>query len=60
MPEETKVLHLEEQVELELQRKQVECQHSYHFQGDIGNYQSYVCSKCSKVYWVRHNNPNKT
>jgi len=58
---ENKALHIEEQVALEIQRKQVECVHDYRFQGEIGKYYSYACKKCSKVYWVEPlKYPNKT
>tara|TARA_Y100001938_G_scaffold151024_1_gene245254 strand:- start:1246 stop:1428 length:183 start_codon:yes stop_codon:yes gene_type:complete len=58
---ETNALHIEEQVALEIQRKQVECVHNYRLQGEIGKYYSYACKKCHKVYWVERNiNPNKT
>ena len=60
MLDETKALHLEEQVELELQKKQVKCMHEYRFKGEVGKYYSYTCKKCLKVYWVEpYKDPNK-
>ena len=60
MKQKTKAFHIEEQVALEIQRKQVECVHDYRYQGEIGKYFSYACKKCYKVYWVeRLKDPNK-
>lgn len=49
---ETKPLHLEEQVELEIQKKQAKCDHDFRFKGEVGKYHSYTCKECNKVYWV--------
>ncbi len=49
---ETKPLHLEEQVAVEILKKQVECNHDFRFKGEIGKYHSYTCKECNKVYWV--------
>ena len=52
--------HIEEQVALEIQKKQAKCDHDFRFKGEVGRYYSYTCIECNKVDWVEpFKDPNK-